>query len=79
MAHPARGCRTVFLVTCNRVELFAPWAEVQRQTDNILQRVNGRNGHIYYLGHGILPDTPVENVRRLVAYVHEQSQTKVMT
>jgi uroporphyrinogen decarboxylase len=51
--------------------LFAPWAEVQRRADDILRRVNKRPGHIFNLGHGILPQTPVDTVRRLVDYVHE--------
>ena len=55
------------------VTLFAPWEEVQRRADDILQRVDGRAGHIFNLGHGILPQTPVENVRRLVDYVHEKT------
>jgi uroporphyrinogen decarboxylase len=53
--------------------LFAPWSEVQRHTDAILQRVNGRPGHIFNLGHGILPETPIDNVKRLVDYVHEKT------
>lgn len=55
------------------VALFAPWPEIQRRVDDILQRIDGRPGHIFNLGHGILPETPVENVRRLVDYVHEKS------
>jgi uroporphyrinogen decarboxylase len=55
------------------VALFAPWSEVQQRADDILVRVNGRAGHIFNLGHGILPETPVDNVKRLVDYVHEKS------
>ncbi len=55
------------------VTLFAPWEEIQRRADNILARTAGRPGHIFNLGHGILPETPVDNVRRLVDYVHERS------
>lgn len=55
------------------VVLFAPWSEVQRRADDILMRVNGRAGHIFNLGHGILPETPVDNVKRLVDYVHEKT------
>jgi uroporphyrinogen decarboxylase len=40
----------------------------------VLTRAGGRPGHIFNLGHGILPETPVENVRRLVEYVHEQTR-----
>ncbi len=55
------------------VALFAPWPKVQRQADDILTRVAKRPGHIFNLGHGLLPETPVDNVRRLVDYVHERS------
>ncbi len=53
--------------------LFGPWEQLQPRVDNILRRVAGRPGHIFNLGHGILPGTPVDNVRRLVEYVHERS------
>ncbi|MBN1564311.1 MAG: uroporphyrinogen decarboxylase [Anaerolineae bacterium] len=55
------------------VTLFAPWEDIQRHADNILARTAGRAGHIFNLGHGILPETPVDHVRRLVDYVHERS------
>jgi uroporphyrinogen decarboxylase len=55
------------------VALFAPWPEVQRRAGDVLQRVGGRPGHIFNLGHGILPNTPVDTVRRLVDYVHQYS------
>jgi len=55
------------------VLLFAPWREMQFQVDQILGQVAGRPGHIFNLGHGILVNTPVENVQRLVDYVHEQT------
>ena len=46
---------------------FASVAEARR----ILDRANRRPGHIFNLGHGILPETPVENVIALVEMVHE--------
>jgi uroporphyrinogen decarboxylase len=55
------------------VMLFAPWDQVQRHVDDILKRTAGRPGHIFNLGHGILPNTPVDHVRRLADYVHERS------
>jgi uroporphyrinogen decarboxylase len=39
----------------------------------ILKQANGRPGHIFNLGHGILPHTPVENVKRLGKFVQEYS------
>ncbi|HSM59054.1 MAG TPA: uroporphyrinogen decarboxylase [Candidatus Sulfomarinibacteraceae bacterium] len=57
------------------VSLLAPWPELRHRIDDVLQRAQGRPGHIFNLGHGIFPNTPVENVRRLVDYVHEQTST----
>jgi uroporphyrinogen decarboxylase len=55
------------------VALLAPWRELKFRVDQVLAGANGRNGHIFNLGHGILPDTPVDNVRLLVDYVHEET------
>ena len=55
------------------VLLFAGQEELRRRTDDILRRAGGRPGHIFNLGHGILPETPVENVRALVEFVRELS------
>lgn len=55
------------------VALFAPWPEVERRAADVLERAGNRAGHIFNLGHGILPETPVDTVRRLVDFVHEQS------
>ena len=55
------------------VTLFAPPAEIRRQAQRILAQARGRNGHIFNLGHGILPATPVDHVRGLVDAVHELS------
>ena len=49
--------------------LHAPWPEVERRARAILERAAGRPGHIFNLGHGILTETPEENVRRLVEFV----------
>jgi len=53
--------------------LLAPWDELATHVDRILADTGGQAGHIFNLGHGILPQTPVENVKRLVDYVHEQT------
>jgi uroporphyrinogen decarboxylase len=50
--------------------LLAPWPELERRIDAVLAQAAGRPGHIFNLGHGILPQTPVDNVRRLVEHVH---------
>ncbi len=55
------------------VALFANWKEIETRADAILQQANGRPGHIFNLGHGILPQTPVDNVKSLAKYVRERS------
>jgi uroporphyrinogen decarboxylase len=55
------------------VALFAPWDELRRRADRVLERAGDAPGHIFNLGHGILVGTPVDSVRRLVDYVHEQT------
>ena len=55
------------------VLLFAEWKEIESRAENILRQAGGRPGHIFNLGHGILPETPVENVKALCAYVREHS------
>ncbi len=48
---------------------------VEKQAREILAEVNGRPGHIFNLGHGILPNTPVETVERLIETVHNYQFT----
>ena len=55
------------------VVLFAPLPEIERQVTRILDQAAGRPGHIFNLGHGILPQTPVDHVVALVEMVHAQS------
>ena len=43
------------------------------QAQTLIDEVGGRAGHIFNLGHGIVPETPVDNVKRLVDFVHEQT------
>jgi len=54
--------------------LLGPTARLFGQTDDVLARVGGRPGHIFNLGHGILPSTPVEHVQMLAQYVHSASR-----
>lgn len=53
------------------VLLFADWKELKSRAEDILRRAAGCPGHIFNLGHGILPETPVENVKALAKFVHE--------
>ncbi len=56
--------------------LMAPWEALRSRAQKVLESGGGRPGHIFNLGHGILPGTPVDNVRRLVDFVHEFSAKK---
>jgi len=58
------------------VLLFADWKELQTRAADILKRADGRAGHIFNLGHGILPETPVDNVKKLCQFVQEHSARK---
>jgi uroporphyrinogen decarboxylase len=55
------------------VMLFADWEAITPVVDSILAAAHQRPGHIFNLGHGILPATPVDTVRRLADYVHAAS------
>ncbi len=58
------------------VSLFADWKEVEVRAKRILDLAAARPGHIFNLGHGILPETPVENVKALAKFVHEYSASQ---
>ena len=55
------------------VLLFADWKELKPRAEDILRQAAGRTGHIFNLGHGILPETPVKNVKALCDFVREHS------
>ncbi|HZH39793.1 MAG TPA: uroporphyrinogen decarboxylase [Gemmatimonadales bacterium] len=52
------------------VALFAPPVELETRVRDVIARAQGRPGHIFNLGHGLLPNTPVDAVRRVVDLVH---------
>ncbi|NIR68177.1 MAG: uroporphyrinogen decarboxylase, partial [candidate division Zixibacteria bacterium] len=54
--------------------LLAPWDVLKQHIDAVLDSAAGRPGHIFNLGHGIHKTTPVENVQRLVDYVHQRTK-----
>lgn len=58
------------------VALFAPWDQLRPRVQQVLDRAHAvsHTGHSFNLGHGILPQTPVDNVRRLVDFVHTYSR-----
>jgi uroporphyrinogen decarboxylase len=53
--------------------LFAPLPRLLARVDDVLARAGGRTGHVFNLGHGILPGTPVEHVRAVVEHVHART------
>jgi uroporphyrinogen decarboxylase len=57
--------------------LFAPLPEIKARVLDILRRSEGRPGHIFNLGHGILQHTPIDNVKAVVDMVHEYAVEKV--
>ena len=54
--------------------LLGPWEAVERKARSVLIRAGGRPGHVFNLGHGVLPDTPVDHLRRLVDLVHDETE-----
>lgn len=56
------------------VAMLAPWPELRRRADEVLRRAAGRPGHIFNLGHGFLPPTPVDNVAALTDHVHRVTE-----
>jgi uroporphyrinogen decarboxylase len=55
------------------VLLFAPIPVIRERVMDVMKRANGRPGHIFNLGHGILQHTPVDHVKAVVDMVHEYS------
>jgi len=55
------------------VALLAPWERLRVEADDVIERAANRKGHIFNLGHGVMPPTPVDNVRRLVDHVKEKT------
>jgi uroporphyrinogen decarboxylase len=56
------------------VVLFGPVDLIEKEVKRILDRMDGRPGHIFNLGHGILPNTPVDHVAALIEAVHHYSK-----
>ena len=70
------GYRCAIQGNLDPVALFAPLPELRTKVLNLLRRTGTRPGHIVNLGHGILPETPVENVKAVVEIVREFSTAK---
>jgi uroporphyrinogen decarboxylase len=56
------------------VALIGGSSELEKRVDKVLEQARGRSGHIFNLGHGILPQTPVDNVQKAVRWVHQKSR-----
>jgi uroporphyrinogen decarboxylase len=56
------------------IALLASWEGLRDRARAALDAAGGESGHVFNLGHGVLPETPVDQVRRLVDYVHEASR-----
>jgi uroporphyrinogen decarboxylase len=65
------GYRSAIQGNLDPVALFAPLPELKQKVNNLLRRTGARPGHIVNLGHGVLPETPVENVKAVVQMVRE--------
>ena len=59
--------------------LFAPIPEIEKRIDDIIGRAGGRPGHIFNLGHGILPETPFDAAEAVIHMVHEKSAKSLKT
>jgi uroporphyrinogen decarboxylase len=57
--------------------LLGPFARIEAETVRILEAVGGRPGHIFNLGHGVLPETDPASLRRLRELVHERTEVSV--
>lgn len=55
--------------------LLAPWRELRHRIDDVLDRAGGRPGHVFNVGHGLVPQTDVDSVKRLVEHVRERTST----
>jgi uroporphyrinogen decarboxylase len=53
--------------------LLGPWDRVERSAEEVLRRAEGRPGHIFNLGHGVVPETDPDDLGRLVRLVHERT------
>ncbi|HET9723863.1 MAG TPA: uroporphyrinogen decarboxylase [Actinomycetota bacterium] len=53
---------------------LGPWDAVREKALGVLRRAGGRDGHVFNLGHGVLPRTPPETLQRLVDLVHQTTE-----
>lgn len=65
------GHRAAIQGNLDPIALFAPLPELKQKVMDLMRRTGTRPGHIINVGHGILPETPVENVKAVVQIVRE--------
>ena len=53
------------------VSIYADLPVLKQRVDDVLQAAGGRSGHIFNLGHGVMPDMNPDHVKAVVEYVHE--------
>jgi uroporphyrinogen decarboxylase len=70
-AWSAIGFDTAVQGNLDPVSLYADPAVLKQKTQEVLDAADGRDGHIFNLGHGVMPDMRAENVKTLVQLVHE--------
>jgi uroporphyrinogen decarboxylase len=67
------GGSTVLQGNLDPAALLAPWPVVEERARDVLRRGASAHGHVFNLGHGVLPDTDPDVLTRLVALVHSES------
>jgi uroporphyrinogen decarboxylase len=72
-ARKEAGSRKALQGNMDPAVLLSSAEHIREEVKKILEKFGSGNGHIFNLGHGILPDTPVDNVRALVQAVKEES------
>jgi uroporphyrinogen decarboxylase len=55
--------------------LLAPWSEIERRAQAILEEGMAQPGYVFNLGHGVFPEVSVETLQRLTAFVHAYSRS----
>lgn len=78
-AREATGNRVSLQGNLDPVALFGPVERIEREVQRILNEAQGCRGHIFNLGHGILPETPPEHMAALVDAVHRLGRNRVPT
>jgi uroporphyrinogen decarboxylase len=70
----ALGAGVAVMGNLDPVTLLGPPDVMEREAARILREAAARPGHVFNLGHGVLPQTPVDHVVRLVDFVHEHGR-----